>query len=689
MVAIPPQNPKTAYDWDSALLSLQWIGVDWRPLLTPAVVSSLPWEQLQTSTVEQLALMHDDYDRHNNMYPKDDKTWFRISPAIEELARRDIRDMTRRLQILGNEAQDARDWVQDRDRFEDVRFRQPVASPEDDWVRSEAVTKDPYFTVGFELELPVAVYRRTRCGIPDPHPNETRWLADISDKEGEPDLAHVRQVVVDRMLEVLNAQTDMVFTPMDPSEPAAGVETAAEALVNDALMGFADADAEKCAQGALKLALEMYFNPEAGGKRLAVATEEDILNAINHTPLLGLPGKCDPAKTRERFGILLRLRISQAQRDPRGITLPHMKPRYRAFSVYAMPPYTFRGADGIDYADRLDYNGRLQQKFDPYHWEVIKISSPVLRVEVQKTLDVLRQICRVVRNNFRVHRDMPSVPVTTQISVSNRAGFDLIDLKRFVSLLVILRERGFNQLNRAHRSSRVYDHVCGDIRRVSQLGGLTDMEYFAIEQADDWVMPQPPADERAEKLWEMERNLPKDLIPALQGKGKLSDRIFFAALWSYATITDMARALSTPLFSRKAEVMVKVTGDGTKSNFIDPQWTGRDSGEGLFFDPVDSHRGVLEFRQCGGSLDPHHILCWLATCCCVVNSAKFTDEKTFKRLLTRIITSDESPLEALKINPEIQKFYQDQFNAQVGFFEPAGSEVNWSDPFYPRRLNIM
>ncbi|KAI0885934.1 uncharacterized protein GGS22DRAFT_159359 [Annulohypoxylon maeteangense] len=579
-------DPPT-YDWDSLLLNINWTNVNWRTILPHNISSQLPWEQLQDSTLEHLALLHDDYDRKHKLYPKEETTWFRPSPAMEELERRYVRELVHPMFMA--EQQDVRDWICDRDRFEDGRKWQPVAPAEEDWVRDEETVKNPFLTLGFELELPIAVYRRTRDGIPDPHPEEKRWLADISDEKGDPDLSHVRKVVVDRVLTTLNEDTGMRFIPLNPE------------------------------------------------------------------------GK-----------------YTEINRDRRAVVLPHMNLRYGAFTVYAMAPQAFATPPRREYADAP------RNEFDPYHWEVIKIASPVLGIEsAREILTALYRICRVMRNNFRVHRDMPSIPVTTQVSVSSRAGIDLIDIKRFVSLVAILRDEGFDQLNRAHRSSRKYDDVCGAITRVSRLGGLSDADPLGIYAADDTILPQPPDDERAMRVSEMERNLPKEWIPALQGEGKLSDRIFFVGLWCYANVTDIARALGTSLISRKAEVMVKVTGDGVRSNPIDPKWTGKFSQDELYFDVVDSHRGVLEFRQCGGTLDPLHILCWMATCCCVVNAAKFTDEAKFKGLLTRILSGEESVMDALQIDPAVQDWYEKNFDGRKGFFEPPGSEVKWADPFYP------
>ncbi|KAI1212678.1 uncharacterized protein F4807DRAFT_457475 [Annulohypoxylon truncatum] len=662
----------TQYDWDTALISLEWGDQDWRDILTERVAANLPWEELQRSTLEYLWEIHDVYDRRHGLYPEQPESdpSFRFSPAMEELDRRDVQEMMRSSALT--EAQDARDWVQDPDWFELGRTWQDYASESEDWVRDEETVRDNFFTVGLELEFPVAVYRRTRAGIPDPHEQETRWLAsDISDEHGDPDPVYVRQVAVDRVLEVLNAQTDMVFVRRDPKEMEAWTRRTDYTFGKDAPPGPIDAECEKNAQDALNLSLQMFFNPEAGGTRLAVATEQDILHAVSNTPLYNVATYAW-AKTRARFAALLRQHIRQSQRDRRAVPLPGMKPRYLAFSVYAMPDVPFANVRGDSYADAPEH------PFDPYHWEIIKIATPVLRADAAHVLhDALRQICRAVRNNFRVHRDIAAVPVTTQVSVSTRAGFELLDIKRFVTLVTVLRDRGFGRLNAEHRSARAYDKVCGPIKRVSRLGGLSNMQYAELEAWDDWIMPQPPGEERMECMLEMERNMPKDLIPALQGKGKLSDRIFFAALWSYANMTAIARALSTPLVSKKAEVMVKMTGNGKRSNPVPLPWTGRNGEQELYFDVVDAYRGVLEFRQCGGSLDPHHILCWTAICYCVVSSCKFTDEATFKDLLSRILIGEETVLDALRIHPDLQQFYIDNFNEQKGFFEPADSaELN-------------
>ncbi|KAI2469752.1 hypothetical protein F4781DRAFT_442506 [Annulohypoxylon bovei var. microspora] len=696
-MATTSSSSNSGFDWDSMLLGLDWIETDWRTYL--ATLNSVPWEELQLTTVEQLGALHADWDRR---HPGGTGN----SPTALELLRRDLNEAKHPSAMT--ETQTSRDWITEQE--QDDRGSRPGAiappsppRPRTDWVRD--TTRPAFYTAGFELELPIAVYRRDRAEVANanPHPAEARWLAqDIVDEAGDPDPARVRQIVVDRVLEVLNAQTDMVFVPKDPAEgqplhdlqmanllsreegtDRAGPSGADDTPVHGAPARSVSAVAQQAARNALAMVLLTHFAPEVGGKRLVTATEADIKAATRATPILGVPASGDVTQARIRLEELLRLEVFRAKRDPKHVALLHMKPRYRAFSVYAMTNIHLD-----DMTESAEYADAPKEPFDPYHYEVVKIASPVLRMtrRPQDIENMLTQICRTMRNNFRIHKDVPSIPVTTQITVSHTTGLNLIDIKKFVTLLVVLRDKGFSRLNRVHRTGALYDKHCGPITERSRLGALSYMDAATIKQNEDDVLPRPAHSERRGWMNLMEQHLPKDLMAALKGEGKLSDRVFLASLWSYSTVNSIARGVTTGAPFSKTEVVIKCTGDGAMSNTIVPtaaeEVFAASTSLDLNFDVVDADRGVFEFRQCGGSLDPTHIMTWMMICCTTVDTAKRYEGEAFRNLLTRILNDEQPILDALHVPAVIQQFFETHILGNTGFFEPDDSQVRWEDPFY-------
>ncbi|KAI1092003.1 hypothetical protein F5B19DRAFT_243633 [Rostrohypoxylon terebratum] len=602
--------PRDKLDWDAILLGIDWTVHDFRKVLNLEVEAELPWEKLQYETLVYLRDRHNEWDAKHEILPKSiDDLEFHWSRAELEVDWRD--DIELSAPSTFTNEQDLRDYVGQRYTNDDVVW-QDQAPADEDWERTPEDVEEPFATVGFELELPIAVYRRTRKETIDPHPDETRWLADLSDKMGEPDREVVRKAVVDQLCAVLNEQTDSVFVPWDQS----------------------------------KATWEAY-------------PEDDLEQQPTQ-----------PTQT--------------VQTEPHALKLPHMKKRYETFSVYAMrDAHLDLSIIGRDRS--TDYTDEPQGDYDPYHWEVIKISSPVFRLTEEHVSIALDNVCRVVRNNFCVHRDIPSFAVSTQLDISVSTGLDLLDLKKFVSLYTIMRQKGLYRLHREHRSKGAYEHVCGELKRTSRLWGLACMERRAVENAPDATyntMPRPPDDERVQWMAQLEEHMPTDLIPALHGQGTLADRIYWAALWSFANVTRLARAMGTGLMSRKSEVMVKVAGDGARSNWVPREYSGPNGMERLYWHVTDTHRGVLEFRSCGGSLDPDHIIAWMYICYAIVWQSKFTDPAQFKDVVTAVLKGNEPMIQAVGA-VDTENYYEGKVNKPSGFFEPPGSKVSWADPFYP------
>ncbi|OTA91359.1 hypothetical protein M434DRAFT_32809 [Hypoxylon sp. CO27-5] len=662
------------FDWDDMLLSMDWVNENWRMHIN--TLNAVPWEELQSSTVDRLAELHRAYDA---AHPGARGT--QISPAGIERFRR---------QTTMGESQSARDWITDKGPSSPVakpvavkKPRGPNVDKENKWVHKH--DRPGFMTVGFELELPIAVFARGGRH----HPEDTRWLASDPVNDYMP-YDSIKKIVVDEVISVLNSKTEgMVFIPKDEDE---GSELHSVRMDNLHRMDTGgtptpsghglpiSAVAENAAQAALRTALLSVFSTEAGGKSLAVATESDIADAVNFAAVTGIVLTVDRTRAKSRLTELLRLEAYRARRDPRHVPLVHMKPRYRAFSVYTVTEKVPRQITMGDYLDAPPADS-LPEK--PYHYEAVKIASPVMRMEYPPAdiEQVMSQITKAMRSNFLVHKAMSSIGTTAQITISHSTGFTLLDIKRLVTLVSIVGD-GLARLNREYRSSAQYDSICGPIKRVSRLAGVASVDPKSPNFDPEKIIPAGTTATRRADLAEMEKHVPVDL---LSKQLKLKDKVFYSVLWQYRSVNAIAKAVRTGQKSRKTEMEVKCTGLGNTTEKVEikeeaalrAKWLGED----LNLNVIDAERGVFEFRRCAASLDTGFLVCWMVVCYYLVDTAKFLPAAEFKDVLTKIL-NDKPILDALRIPKKVQSVYKDAIG-DSGFFEPPGSKVSWKTPFYP------
>ncbi|KAI0138043.1 hypothetical protein F4776DRAFT_73404 [Hypoxylon sp. NC0597] len=672
-------------DWDEMLLSIDWETENWRTHLT--TLNAVPWEELHSSTVIKLDEMHRAYDR---AHPEGGAN---IGPAAIEKLRRQATI----------ESPSARDWITDKGPSSPVpepvvakRSLGPNIDPKNKWVYKNEMPG--FMTAGFELELPIAVFTKGDLTADNPHPEETRWLAGDMVNANMP-RDKIKQVVVDQVISVLNSQLEgMVFIPKDEDEGTElhnlrmdNLHRADQELPEIPPEGVGSspsstglplsAVAENAAQGALQTALRTVFSVEAGGKSLAVATESDIASAVNLAAITGVVLTVDRTKAKSRLTDLLRLEAYRAKRDPHHVPLRYMKPRYRAFSVYAVTERIPRLIKREDYDDTPS---EATFSMNPYHYEMIKIASPVMRIEYPPTdiEKIVSQICKTMRNNFRIHKVMPSIGTTAQITISHSTGFTLLDIKRLVTL-VSITQGSLARLNQEHRSSARYETVCGPIKRVSRLAGLASGDPSSPNFDPDNIMPNLDRDTQRHCLAEMEQHVPVDL---LEKQINLNDKVFYSKLWEYTTVNQIAKAVTTGVRFRKTDVEVKCTGAGDTTEGVEIEGEealrAEEAGEDPNINVVDAERGVFEFRKCASTMDSDHIMCWMVICFSLVNAAKNMNAHDFKDLLTQIL-NDKPLLGVLEISEDVQNVFKNAMG-EKDFFEPPDSKVLWSNPFYDR-----
>ncbi|KAI1407799.1 hypothetical protein F5Y13DRAFT_205767 [Hypoxylon sp. FL1857] len=691
---ISSEDDTTTFDfnWDDFLLSIQWETVSWRRYT--ALFERVPWEQLHDWTLNRLTELH---RKWNTDHP--DEVDGVISPAISEWYRRDID-----VKIAMDENRDPRDWITN------VRSRSPTPVEEtslalayldlnDGWIYKDA--RPGFITVGFELEFPVALHA-TGDALPivDPHPNAGRFALEYNKQIPQ---STVRNTAVARALELLNGmEGDMMFFPRDPDEYSQREEY--ELKVQNlhrmdkglpkriqAPKGSPDSsppkteaplkpEVEKVAQDGLRTAMKDHFSPQKGGQSIAFASGGYIRSIAESANVASLGLERERTQATNRILDLLNLEAFRAQQDRRHVPLSYMKPRYRAFSVYASGKNAFVYRRG--YADEPEGTRRsLLQK--AYAYEILKVASPVMRMSYppKEIEDSIESIFQTMRKNFRIHREMPSLGATTQITVSHSAGFTLLDIKRLASLVYVLGPT-LRWLNQEHRTQGAYTRICGSLGKVSMLAKLSQTDPDVTDFDPDNIMPNARnPEERQAQLEEMNRHLPSSI---LSRTNQLKDNVFFTTLWRYTNINDIVAAVTPGWPGERADVMIKCSGPGQETGrheLSGSQANGADKeDDALDFSRVDAERGVIEFRSCGLTLDSAHVACWMIICEHIVSAAKSWTPAEFKHLITQIVT-DQSPFEALGIPARVQKYYKELLNGSY-YLEKTIDEVSWNNPFY-------
>ncbi|KAF3064192.1 hypothetical protein GL218_02389 [Daldinia childiae] len=734
-------------DWDRILLDADWENLDWRQQMLDFQL--VPWSELRKGTLRRLATLHARYDETH--VPSN--SWPVRSPAADELLRR--RELEEN--NIGTENQSVSDWLS-----EDVEMFSPAPTPAPDiplpdlpeifqspvpntptegnatswgkgswgkgswgegsWGRASTpinqtggenkipglVYKDDpngYWTIGFELELPVAVHRKGGLMAERPHPHDCRWEAENIVTDEVPK-HRINQVTVDRFLEVLNSQTDMVFIRRDEDEGTAlhdlrmeemhrlehRLPPLSEIMHESPLIPLAkkspiSAAAESAAVKARDFLKLSYFNNSTPARSFILASRGELRDAARRAIMPGIPSPSERRDAENRLEELLHLEAYIQRRDRHHIPLIGMRPRYRAFSVYAVDEINMDCTKGKQYRFFSDTE---EDPEDLYGWVTIKISSPAMLFEwpPSKIENIITNICRVVRDNFRVHRDSPWIPATTQISISHSSGLTLTDIQKLSSFLGT--EAVFNNLryfNRWYRTRKSHDKVCGPIRTVSQLGKLSQTNQNTDNFNNSGIVPVHGPQLTQQLNQRAAEHLPIDLI---MQRENLAGRNFQGMIWQYTNVDSIVAAVGTGSRSCKAEVIMKCRGLGTTTGGASPspeQELIQDSvdHDRKFFE-VDRQRGVFEFRQMGGSLDPSHITAWMSLCCRIVHFVKTSTPAQYRFALEQIMGDGVSVMDAINVPFELQQYFHSHVG-QNGYVETEFSSnsisIDWRDPFYP------
>ncbi|KAI1352683.1 hypothetical protein F5Y01DRAFT_324169 [Xylaria sp. FL0043] len=397
------------------------------------------------------------------------------------------------------------------------------------------------------------------------------------------------------------------------------------------------------------------------------------------------PSEADEIQKRTKHAVqaqVLREQVDRLARD-----LPQMKPRYRAWSVSRNHFWRFNNVKSTDYRNCSD--PAATRPVDMYHWAGIEVSSPVYRATDQAAhkavFDSLTIVCETLKRGLRTHHcALPTLDGTTSIFIGHTEGFTLLELKKLVTLWFVLEPR-LARLHRYHRDTLEGQWTCMPLRRGSRLGSMADvpLEYPVFDP--DGIMPHP-----SEEMRQFYSNLMNEHFATLPFFERLSDgdELYLRTVWQYTSVSDLSLAMKTVGALEATALTIRCRGRGQRTSRLrSTKEMIREANhpEDVFPGEIDKHRGVLEFRQMGQSLDPVAIIAWQDICSAVVEACRETNSVTFKELMA-MLTEDRRGLSAwdiLGVSEAVTRVFGREDRDARGYYQPrVDGTVEYQYPFY-------
>ncbi|RYP06840.1 hypothetical protein DL764_002888 [Monosporascus ibericus] len=248
------------------------------------------------------------------------------------------------------------------------------------------------------------------------------------------------------------------------------------------------------------------------------------------------------------------------KRDDFHVYLPGMRPRYRAWSVgkwgsnvdnvSKVPWYRVKRTDYTPTPAGKDGVKPFPEEF--YRFCYARVSSPVMPMHLN-ALPTLREklemVCKGLRDNFRIYKEIPSLELGTTICIGRTDGFTILGLKKIVTLWVAL-EKHFARLHRRHRYDR------NGAEHAIFTGGAPILEYpklwLGVRVADDpsaakYFSFMSVFNVVDPKSWEylVEREMDFWVPPAWVHSLPRAEQLFMHAIWTHTDVSALSRALDT------------------------------------------------------------------------------------------------------------------------------------------------
>ncbi|KAI0019687.1 hypothetical protein F4780DRAFT_780181 [Xylariomycetidae sp. FL0641] len=595
-----------------------------------------------------------------------------------------------------------------------------------------------YYTIGIKMQLCIAGVWRPPPGAPrgpggpagqtakrsthlnvadNPHPEDLRWYGGELYNVRERDWRFWETVMM-QVNGLLNGRAGVVAVPRTPASMSLRTEVEERRLEALAVGEFApfvmtelESDTSTSQEGSphttpskrpaprkitnpavVEIAIEFAHDrflewvkvrmPTRLYHQVEEANIRDFVEGMLKMEVFDDETEDDIAEIKERVTDVCKMLVLRETRDPEAADLPGMKARYRTWNVTRtwQPPVTIDHAQAVDYANAPDAYRIIPAA--SYKWATVGVSSPVLPFRgIDRIEKTLRRVCAVLRNNLRIHKPLVSIPTTTSIFIGHTRGFTLLELKKFVTLMMFTS----SDLARLHPEERASSSTatagkhwlrpyCGSFLRLSALASASCGDAHLLSNEQHAYFPHPSDPVRRVLTEQMEHHMPADEIFKACDKPR---RVFLRAVWLFESVDHFAKSLGPFHPGEKLDVMIRCSGEQRRTQ---PRPATKDDLDPLPFEHVDTQRGVIEFRHMMGSTDPRHIVSWAAVAGQLVRISRETSADEFHQILLRFMNAHEPVFDILDLPERLQTvFYSRTPN---DFWQPP--PVEFDQPFEER-----
>ncbi|KAI0109504.1 hypothetical protein GGR51DRAFT_569815 [Nemania sp. FL0031] len=537
-------------------------------------------------------------------------------------------------------------------------------------------------TVGFELEILVAIARGTE-NLPDPHPNDTRWLSDDIfqfEVDDGPLKYTVRNKIIDELIragvvankidegwsgnlawwdsfeyEKPNQNDDYIRNwkggyTWDPKiSERRNIVSAVNTLKDQFLRYHRDHN------------LEVYM------------TREDVLKEARDrvtSMITGPHTRRAPAKIRALWYEQVNAhRYSEKEKhysSSANLSDPNT-PAMRFIDTYKAWSCT-------DDATIMDYLPLAQHyeippsglPIDParpcfrvqpshaYKWFGAEIRSSVLDYDGPETHITLRKVCESLRNALRIHKPLARVLSGLHVHIGQQAGWTLLHLKKFATLWHLL-EPSLYKLHRRDRSESIW---CEPMSTKCELAA----NVFSANRTD--AATQRYVERKIGTIKKVYTSQMNKYIPAIRIP-RLNQ--FFFTIWQFETINELNYLMRNNDLWSGSELSLR--------------W--RCAGEQLSSENATSLlTQTIEFRMMQGTMDADHIWRWAGIVERIVIFTRDSTPEVYRAAIQSLL--DKNLPDSLGFNQEDLAWFAERQTDDGYFSYPDNDRVDWADPFMTR-----
>ncbi|KAI1800532.1 hypothetical protein F4811DRAFT_564703 [Daldinia bambusicola] len=377
--------------------------------------------------------------------------------------------------------------------------------------------------------------------------------------------------------------------------------------------------------------------------------------------------------------------LEASQCDPNFVDVPDAMPRYRAWtcgldesltlthnSLYNRATDTYRISDLARINAPPSYlnaakDGFVRNPIELYEWFEGELVSPILDYDHHDTIPSIQRACAALRDNFRIHKPTSTILSGLHIHFGQEAGWDLLTLKKFTTLWLVLEE-SLERLHRRDRSDatnkytcslRMWSPVAQELRRGQPMKFRSN-----IETADPATF--------AQNMSEMVQHVPSS-TEYYRDVEKLVRNVI-TEVWKYTSISDLGTGMTPTL-------VPQVPLDPDRTTCMSFRMYGDTHSV-----PNDEEPCTMEIRIMQGTLDADHIAHWMRICERLIVFSRDSTPREFYNGISDLVTGSRALEEVVGIPAATMDWFrarvsQGDDGQDIYFRYPDNDEIDWSYPF--------